>query len=53
MTYCDKSVLVPECGNKNCDKCYPDFYTSFIKNGLNVGFTDDQIDFLWDFIIRS
>lgn len=24
----------------------PDEYTTFIKSGLNVGFTDDQIDFL-------
>lgn len=22
-------------------------YTDFVKSGLNVGFTDDQIDFLW------
>ena len=23
-------------------------YDRFIKSGLAVGFTDDQIDFLWD-----
>lgn len=22
MTYCDKSVLAPECGSPNCSKCY-------------------------------
>ena len=25
-------------------------YDRFIKNGLAIGFTDDQIDFLWDWI---
>lgn len=23
MTYCDKSVLAPECNNKDCKECYP------------------------------
>lgn len=27
-------------------------YDSFIRRGLNVGFTDDQIDFLWAEIIK-
>lgn len=27
-----------------------DQYTNFIKGGLSVGFTDDQIDFLWEWI---
>jgi len=22
MTYCDKSILAPTCGDKNCEKCY-------------------------------
>ncbi len=22
MTYCDKSVLAPYCGNNNCKECY-------------------------------
>lgn len=28
-------------------------YDKFIRNGLNVGFTDDQIDFLWNFIMEE
>jgi len=26
-----------------------ELYNSFIKRGLEVGFTDDQIDFLWEY----
>ena len=26
-----------------------ELYDSFIRNGLAVGFTDDQIDFLWTY----
>jgi hypothetical protein len=25
-------------------------YDLFVRQGRNVGFTDDQIDFLWDWI---
>lgn len=25
-------------------------YDAFIRSGLNVGFTDDQVDFLWKYI---
>jgi len=25
-----------------------EFYDGFIRNGLACGFTDDQINFLWD-----
>ena len=25
-------------------------YDKFIRSGLAIGFTDDQIDFLWDWI---
>ncbi len=25
-------------------------YDTFIKSGLAIGFTDDQIDFLWEWI---
>lgn len=25
-------------------------YDSFIRGALNVGFTDDQVDFLWNWI---
>ncbi len=28
-------------------------YDRFIKNGLNVGFTDDQIDFLEEWILKT
>lgn len=27
-------------------------YDRFIRTGLAAGFTDDQVDFLWDFIIE-
>lgn len=27
-------------------------YDLFIRNGLAVGFTDDQIDFLWEYVNR-
>ena len=26
MTYCDKSVLSPQCDNQKCEKCYPKTY---------------------------
>jgi len=29
------------------------FYDRFVKNGLAVGFTDDQIDFLWDYLSHN
>lgn len=28
-------------------------YSEFIKSGLNAGFTDDQINFMWEFVMMS
>jgi hypothetical protein len=28
-------------------------YDEFIKNGLNAGFTDDQINFMWEYIMET
>jgi hypothetical protein len=28
-------------------------YDEFVRNGLRAGFTDDQINFLWEFIMMS
>lgn len=28
-------------------------YDEFVRNGLNAGFTDDQINFMWEFIMMS
>lgn len=29
------------------------YYDSFVKEARNAGFTDDQIDFIWDWVTRS
>lgn len=29
------------------------YYNNFVKEGRNVGFTDDQIDFIWDWIFAA
>lgn len=34
--------------NLSCMKKIKISYDTFIRNGLTIGFTDDQIDFLWD-----
>ena len=28
-------------------------YNLFIKNGLSAGFTDDQINFMWEYIMMT
>lgn len=28
-------------------------YDEFIKNGLASGFTDDQIDFMWEYVLMT
>lgn len=35
------------------DKQQRAFYDKFIRSGLAVGFTDDQIDFLWMMIFEE
>ena len=42
MTNFDKTL---EDGKKELN-----YYTLFIKSGLNIGFTDDQVDWLWYWI---
>ena len=54
MTYCDKSVLSPECGNKICSKCYPPTeqlklqqrYDLLEKEFTENGFTEQQANYL-------
>jgi hypothetical protein len=55
-TECHLNKNNPQChgiggGGAHCNGCTcptEDKYTNFIKNGLQAGFTDDQINFLWD-----
>lgn len=28
-------------------------YNEFIKNGFNAGFTQEQIDFLWEYVMMT
>jgi len=30
-----------------------ELYSEFIKKGLSAGFTDDQINFMWEFIMMT
>ena len=32
---------------------YKELYNEFIENGLNAGFTDNQLNFMWEFIMMS
>jgi hypothetical protein len=42
---CDCKTLIPDNNEKDNE-----LYNAFIKNGIASGFTDDQIDFLWEYI---
>lgn len=29
------------------------YYDKFVRQGLAIGFTDDQIEFIWDWILEA
>jgi hypothetical protein len=35
------------------DEEFEKLYSEFIKKGLNAGFTDDQINFMWEYVMLT
>lgn len=45
-------TLVKELEGKNGEDCHcHKNYDRFIRNGLAAGFTDDQVNFMWEFLV--